>query len=152
MFTCQARSEASAAEAWELLARPDRWHEWAPHVRGAWGLGEPEVEEGRRGYARLMGVLPVPARITEVTAGSSWTWKVGPATMAHRVEPRGEGCLVVGLFLEGHGCVQARQGLVRGDADDVEEGLPCLRPEAVGGEGKGERRAAGGVARGISDE
>ncbi len=95
MFTCQARSEASAAEAWELLARPDRWHEWAPHVRGAWGLGEPEVEEGRRGYARLMGVLPVPARITEVTAGSSWTWQVGPALMAHRVEPRGEGCLVV---------------------------------------------------------
>ena len=95
MFTCQAISEASPAEAWELLARPDRWHEWAPHVRGAWGLGEPEVQEGRSGYARLMGVLPVPARITEVREGSSWTWQVGPALMAHRVEPRDEGCLVV---------------------------------------------------------
>ncbi len=94
MFTCEARSEASAAEAWALLARPDRWHEWAPHVRGAWGLGEPEVEEGRRGYARLVGVLPVPARITEVSEGSSWTWQVGPARMVHRVEGRDYGCLV----------------------------------------------------------
>jgi hypothetical protein len=95
LFRCQARSEASPAEAWELLARPDRWHEWSPHVRGAWGLGEPEVQEGRCGYARLMGVLPVPARITEVTVGSSWSWRVGPALMAHRVEELPGGCLVV---------------------------------------------------------
>lgn len=94
MFTCQAESGADAAEAWELLARPDRWHEWAPHVRGAWGLGEPEVQEGRRGYARLAGVVPVPARITEVTPGSSWSWKVGPALMAHRVRELPGGCLV----------------------------------------------------------
>jgi hypothetical protein len=95
LFTCQASSQASPSEAWALLARPDRWHEWAPHVRGARGLGEPEVLEGRRGYAMLLGVLPVPARITEVSEGSSWTWQVGPAVMAHRVEPRDEGCLVV---------------------------------------------------------
>ena len=94
MFTCEASSQASPSEAWELLARPDRWHEWAPHVRGAWGLGEPEVQEGRRGYARLMGVLPVPARVTEVREGSSWTWQVGPALMAHRVEECPDGCLV----------------------------------------------------------
>lgn len=94
MFTCQAESEASAAQAWELLSRPDRWHEWAPHVRGAWGLGEPEVEEGRSGYARLAGVVPVPARITEVVPGRSWTWKVGPARMVHRVEELPPGCLV----------------------------------------------------------
>ena len=94
MFTCEARSDAGPQEAWALLARPERWHEWAPHVRGAWGLGEPEVQEGRSGYARLFGVVPVPARITEVTAGRSWTWKVGPALMAHRVEPRPGGCLV----------------------------------------------------------
>lgn len=94
MFTCRAASGASAAEAWELLAQPDRWHEWAPHVRGAWGLGEPEVEEGRRGFARLAGVIPVPARIIEVVPGSSWSWEVGPARMDHRVEASGSGCLV----------------------------------------------------------
>ena len=94
MFTCEARSQASPEQAWELLARPERWHEWAPHVRGSWGLGDPLVEEGRRGYARLLGVVPVPATVTEVRDGSSWTWRVGPALMVHRVEPVADGCLV----------------------------------------------------------
>ncbi len=106
MFTCEARSDAGPQEAWALLARPERWHEWAPHVRGAWGLGEPEVEEGLRGYARLFGVLPVPARITEVSAGRSWTWKVGPALMAHRVEPLPGGCLVA-VDIEAPGPLEA---------------------------------------------
>ena len=94
MFTCEARSQASPEQAWELLARPERWHEWAPHVRGAWGLGAPLVEEGRRGYARLLGIVPVPVTVTEVRDGSSWTWRVGPALMAHRVEPEPAGCKV----------------------------------------------------------
>ena len=94
MFTCQAHSAAAPEEAWALLARPGRWHEWAPHVRGAWGLGDPLVEEGRRGFARLFGVVPVPATITEVRDGSSWTWRVGPTLMVHRVEPDPAGCLV----------------------------------------------------------
>lgn len=42
-----------------------------------------------------MGFLPLPVRITEVREGSSWSWQVGPAVMAHRVEARDEGCLVV---------------------------------------------------------
>ena len=106
MFTCQAESGASTDEAWELLARPDRWQEWAPHVRGAWGLGEPEVQEGRRGYARLVGVVPVPARITEVKPGRSWTWQVGPALMAHRVEELPAGCLVA-VDIEAPGPLEA---------------------------------------------
>jgi hypothetical protein len=54
--TLQPGTEATA---WALLARPDRWHEWAPHLRGAWGLSDPatgEVEPGRRGAVRLLGV------------------------------------------------------------------------------------------------
>jgi hypothetical protein len=76
-----------------MIASPARWPEWAPHVRGAWGLGAPEVQEGARGAARLLGVVPVPAKIT-AKSERSWTWKVGPATMVHRVEPRGSGCVV----------------------------------------------------------
>jgi hypothetical protein len=73
--------------AWPLLARPDRWHEWAPHVRGAWGLGAPEVEEGRSGFVRLVGVVPVPVKITN-KSGRSWTWRVGAVvTMDHVVTP-----------------------------------------------------------------
>jgi hypothetical protein len=31
-------TEAPATEAWSLLARADRWHEWSPYVRGGEGL------------------------------------------------------------------------------------------------------------------
>jgi hypothetical protein len=63
-------------------------------VRGAWGLGSPEVREGARGFARLLGVLPVPARITAKEPGRSWTWSVSGVSLVHRVEPRTGGCLV----------------------------------------------------------
>ena len=79
-----ADSAAPAEVTWALLARPDRWHEWSPHVRGAWGLGEPEVQEGRFGAARLLGIAPVPARIVHRTE-RSWTWQVGPVRMVHAV-------------------------------------------------------------------
>ena len=94
MITYSARCRARPADAWALLARPGRWHEWAPHVRGAWGLGSPEVEEGARGAARLLGVVPVPAVVVAKRAGRSWTWRVGPVLMAHRVAPRTSGCEV----------------------------------------------------------
>jgi Polyketide cyclase / dehydrase and lipid transport len=84
-------SDADPAAAWALLARPDRWHEWAPHLRGAWGLAGPdgEVARGRTGAARLLGALPVPATITAKEPGRSWTWRVGAVvTMEHRVEDR----------------------------------------------------------------
>ncbi len=73
--------------AWPLLARPARWHEWAPHVRGAWGLGAPEVEAGRTGFVRLAGVVPVPATIVSKDDNNrSWTWRVaGAVTMEHAV-------------------------------------------------------------------
>jgi hypothetical protein len=74
--------------AWTLIAQPARWHEWAPHVRGAWGLGAPEVEVGRQGAVRLLGVVPVPAAIVAKDDNNSWTWRVGGVvTMAHVVTP-----------------------------------------------------------------
>jgi hypothetical protein len=94
MLTYSAPSEAPMARAWALMARPARWHEWAPHVRGAWGLGDPEVEDGRRGAVQLLGAVPVPARITAKRDGRMWAWRVGPVELVHRVEPRGRGSLV----------------------------------------------------------
>ena len=76
------------------MARPQEWSSWAPHVRGAWGLGEGEVRVGARGYARLLGVVPIPATITAVDPGRSWTWQVGPVEMVHRVDRAAEGCTV----------------------------------------------------------
>ena len=87
MLTYEARSLATVEEAWSLIARPGRWHEWAPHVRGAWSLGSPEVRRGARGAARLLGAVPIPARVVAKRAGRSWTWRVGPVDIVHRVAP-----------------------------------------------------------------
>lgn len=99
MVARSATSPAAPAAAWALIARPGRWPEWSPHVRGAWGLAGPggEVRAGAVGAARLLGAIPVPARITHVEAGRSWTWRVGGLVeMDHVVEPaaEGEGCVV----------------------------------------------------------
>ena len=94
MFVCQRSGHGDPGRAWELMARPQEWSSWAPHVRGAWGLGEGEVRVGARGYARLLGVVPIPATITAVDPGRSWTWQVGPVEMVHRVDRAAEGCTV----------------------------------------------------------
>ena len=99
-------SRADPSVVWTLLARPDRWSAWAPHVRGAWHLGSPQVREGARGAARLMGVIPVPARITAVDPGRSWTWQVGPVSMRHTVDPAPQGS-EVGVTLMSSGPVEA---------------------------------------------
>ena len=93
MRTFTADSAAPPAAVWALLARPDEWAIWAPHVRGAWGLGSPEVREGAFGFARLLGVIPVPAKIT-AKSEHAWSWRVGPMTLVHRVEPRAKGSTV----------------------------------------------------------
>lgn len=107
-------SAAPPAAAWALLSRPGRWQEWAPHIRGAWGLGEPVVREGARGAARLLGVVPVPAVITSVHEGTSWTWRVGGVVdMDHRVAPRVGGCEIV-VTLEAPGPLEAALGATYG--------------------------------------
>lgn len=98
----EATTDADRGTAWSLIARPGRWSAWAPHVRGAWGLGDPEVRAGARGAARLLGVVPMPATITAVRPGRSWAWRVGAGpltvTMDHRVGRR-RGRTVVGVDL-----------------------------------------------------
>jgi hypothetical protein len=93
-LTYVTRVNAAPAEVWALVARPARWHEWAPHLRGAWGLGEPEVEAGRRGVVRVAPALLVPVRVTAKRPQRWWEWKVGPVTIRHRVEPAREDCAV----------------------------------------------------------
>ena len=97
MLRYASRSTGPPAEAWALLARPARWHQWSPHVRGAWGLGGADgvVRPGARGAARLLGIVPVPAVVTHVDAPRTWTWKVGPVEFGHEVRAlRDGGCEV----------------------------------------------------------
>ncbi len=77
------------------MAEPARWHEWSPHVRGAWGLGDGEVEGSALGAIRLFGVLPVPARIDLVEKSAErrhWVWKVGLVLIDHEVHTDDDGC------------------------------------------------------------
>ena len=108
-----ADSAATPAEAWSLIAEPRRWAEWAPHVRGAWGLGAPEVEVGKLGAAKLAGIVPVPAKITDKQPGRSWTWRVGPIVLVHAVHPTPVGCRV-SVTVDGPGVLTAAYGPVVG--------------------------------------
>ena len=94
VLTYSADCAADAETAWGLIARPARWSSWAPHVRGARGLGDPEVRTGAEGQVLLVGHLPVPARVTSKQAQRSWTWEVGPLRLRHRVRPQPGGCRV----------------------------------------------------------
>ena len=89
-----AHSPAAAAQLWPLLSRPELWSSWAPHVRGAWGLGQPEVQARAKGAARLLGFVPIPAEIIRKSPGRSWGWRVGPVEMDHRLVPRRRGTTV----------------------------------------------------------
>jgi hypothetical protein len=97
VIRCAADSAADPAIAWALFARPDRWKQWAPQLRGARGLAgtNGEVAGGNTGAALLLGAIPVPARITRVDSGRLWTWRVGLVELDHEVEPRALGCTVV---------------------------------------------------------
>jgi hypothetical protein len=101
--TYAADSRAPAEAAWPLIAEPARWHEWAPHVRGAVGLGSPEVQQGRIGVVRLLGAVPVPAQIVHKRPGRSWAWRVGPAVLVHAVRPREHGGCRVSVTLQAPG-------------------------------------------------
>ena len=114
MLTYEASCDAPAETAWPLMARPALWKSWAPHLRGAWGLGDPEVEPGARGAVRLLGVVPVPARILAKDPGRSWTWRVGPATLMHRVEPAGEAGSVVAVDITAAPPVEAALAVTYG--------------------------------------
>lgn len=70
---------------WALIARPSEWHRWSPHVRGAEGLGEPEVEAGANGKVVLRGGVKVGAEVTAVEPGRSWSWRAMGMEIHHSV-------------------------------------------------------------------
>jgi uncharacterized protein YndB with AHSA1/START domain len=83
--------DASPERVWSLISQPERWSEWSPYVVGAEGLGSPQVVEGARGHVILRGGVRIAARVTEVTAGESWSWQVGGLRIRHIVRPASGG-------------------------------------------------------------
>jgi hypothetical protein len=100
--------DISPERAWALYARPEAWPAWAPHLRGASGLTSHrgEVRAGARGLVWVMGVVPLPVRVTWVDRGHSWSWKVGPVEMDHVVEPREDGGCRVAMVFRGSGLIE----------------------------------------------
>ncbi len=90
-------SDAAPERVWDLYAQPERWKEWAPHIRAPRGLGSPEVEPGASGHIRLAGLAPVWAEVTAKRPGRSWTWRVGLVELTHTVDPRTGGGSTIGL-------------------------------------------------------
>jgi hypothetical protein len=130
MRTFATGSHADPDAAWRLLARPELWSRWSPHVRGAWHLGAPEVREGAVGAARLLGVVPVPARIVGKQLGRSWTWRVGLGLveMVHRVEARPEGGATVAVDIIAPGPLERTLALTYGPL--IERSLERLARQA----------------------
>lgn len=95
----EVESDAAPEAVWDLYAQPERWKEWAPHVRSPKGLGSPEVEPGASGRIHFGGVAPIWAEITAVRPGASWTWRVGLTELTHTVQPRAGGGSVIGLAM-----------------------------------------------------
>ncbi len=94
MLSYSARSEASPEAAWKLISQPALWHRWAPHLRGAWGLGSPEVGESRIGAALIGGLIPAPVLVRAKQPGRSWSWQSGLVGVEHAVAPTEAGCRV----------------------------------------------------------
>ena len=120
---------ASPDAVWPLLARPGRWHEWAPHLRGATGLGSPEVEAGRVGVAWVLGA-PVLAQIVHKHPGRSWAWRVGPAVLVHAVRPRDEGGSTISVTIQAPLGLDAALGAAYGPVIRVVLGRLARRAEA----------------------
>lgn len=93
--------DAPAELVWALLARPERWPQWSPHVAGGEGLGTPEVVEGSAGHVMLRGGIRIPARIVAVAPGESWSWQVAGMTVGHRVVPLPNGRSRIEISTEG---------------------------------------------------
>jgi hypothetical protein len=129
MHTFSATTAAPPEVVWRLIARPADWARWSPHVRGAWGLGEPEVCSGAAGAVRLLGGIALPARVTGKHPGRSWRWRVGGVVeTVHRVEPQPDGRTRVVVDLIAPGPLEPALALAYGPLIDV--GLHRLAQEA----------------------
>ena len=141
MRTFAAATRAAPDVAWRLLAPPELTGRAGRRTSAAPGASAtPEVREGAVGAARLLGVVPVPARIVGKRAGRSWTWRVGLGLveMVHRVEPRPDGGATVAIDVIAPGPLERALALAYGPLIERLAG-PAARSDAAA------RRCGGGA-------
>ena len=75
MLTYEAETTGSTDRAWDLMARPARWSEWAPHLReisvlpNTFRHRRAEVDRGNAGFRADHGIpenAPLIARYTRI--------------------------------------------------------------------------------------
>ncbi len=102
-LTLRANGPASAQQVWEAYADPQRWSQWAPHIRRVDAVGR--LRPGLAGQVFSVIPAPVSFEVTDVDAKRRrWSWDTvfGPIRMSfdHGVDVRGEGSR---SFLTMHG-------------------------------------------------
>ena len=102
--TISARGPAAPDEVWDRYARPARWPQWAPQIRGV-DVADERLRVGTTG--RVIGPLGVAAsfvvqRWDDATMRWSWQAWFGPISLRldHGVDARGTGS---STFLTVHG-------------------------------------------------
>ena len=91
-------------------------------------LASPDAYLAAERVTAVLGVVPVPARVTGKRAGRSWTWRVGPVEMVHRVEPGADGGATVAIDLSAPGPLEPAIALAYGPL--IEVSLHRLAQEA----------------------
>ncbi|MGJ7441703.1 SRPBCC family protein [Aquipuribacter sp. MA13-6] len=82
-------------EAWDRYARPERWSQWSPQVRGV-EMDADVIVAGSAGTVRTLGGAQVQFVVLDVDPRArSWSWRVrvGPVGMVleHHLQARPEG-------------------------------------------------------------
>ena len=102
-LTVRAQGPAAVPDVWEAYADPQRWPEWAPHIRRVDAIGR--LRPGLAGQLWSIVPRPVSFEVTGVDAKRRrWSWRaaIGPLRMRfdHGVDARGAGS---GTWITMHG-------------------------------------------------
>ena len=93
-LTLRATGPTPAPDVWEAYADPQRWSQWAPHIRRVEAVGR--LRPGLAGQVFSVVPPPVSFEVTDVDAKRRrWSWQAvfGPIRMSfdHGVDVCGEG-------------------------------------------------------------
>ena len=91
--------DAPAATVWDVFSDVERWPEWTASVTSLRALDGAELEVGRRYEIRQPKMPRLVWTVTQLQAGSGWTWEVRSAgattTAVHEVIAEGPGRTLV---------------------------------------------------------
>ncbi len=106
--------DAAPSLVWDVFSDVERWPEWTASVTSLTGLDGPALATGKRFAIKQPRMPKLVWTVTEMNAGSSWTWEVrspGASTIArHEVIARSGGRTLVRQRLEQRGALGALIG------------------------------------------